>query len=137
MQRTPSRRPSKDRPIPIASGRQVTPARSNKNSLPDIVNALLVLDIHEQVPLAKIESEDHYKRKDSTLRSHWQFKKFSSKRIYHRFYYLNTLRFQHNKTEWKQLVNWALNYSKDHPEEFNENESKSPMTSKSSFDVVQ
>ena len=54
---------------------------------------------------------------------------FNSRKINHRFYYLRSLRFSGNKTEWSELVNWARNYIKDHPEDLIMAPSECVMTS--------
>jgi hypothetical protein len=117
------------------NSRAVTPGRSNKSSLPDNVNALLVLDLGTQAPLPKRDEEEKYTAKDCTLIPRQQYRGFHIKKVRHRFYYLRSLRFHHNKTEWKELVKWALNYAKDHPEEVNSEESKSTMTSEYLYHV--
>lgn len=133
--KTPSRRPdlqkglrTPTRRILGITSRTTTPGRSNKNSLPDNVNAALILDINIQAPLSNQE-EEKYSEKDCTLVPREQYRSWTNKKIRHRFYYLKSLRFKYNKTEWKELVTWASNYYKDHPDDFKATESKSTMPS--------
>ena len=111
------------------SSRTTTPGRTNKSGVPDNINTLLVLDLHAQVPLPNRPEEEKYNTDSCSLIQRAEYKPYNRKKIRHRFYYLRNLRFESNKTEWKELVQWAQNYAKDHLNKVSDTESEPVMPS--------
>lgn len=100
-QKTPPRQP-------LITHREVTPARSNSSSLPDAIQAQLILDIHN----ANSNKLDGI---SFVWRSHL-YKGFDRAKVRKRFYFLRELRCRGNQAEWRESVAWALNQKKGQSE---------------------
>lgn len=85
--------------------RKTTRLRTNKASLPEIVNAKIILDIENcngtnSIDYKFVWHEDLYQGCDRNT-------------VRYRFRYTVQLKLNSSKTEWKKLVKWANNFMAD------------------------
>lgn len=90
--------------VPLITGREVTPHRVNSRSLPDSIQARLIVD-------ADNNKSKLFNEHSLIWREEW--KPYNRDRIRKRFQYIVRQKLFGNQTEWENTLIWAKDFQKN------------------------